>query len=416
MARQVEEAYVVAAVRTAVARRRGALRHARPDDLLAHVIRGILARMPQLDPGQIGDVITGCANPEAEQGLNVSRVGALLAGLPASVPAYTVTRLCSSGLQAVALAADRIRLGEADVMLACGTESMSIMPTLSGNKTVFNPALLEERRTEAVTYGMGLTAERVAERWRVTREAQDAFAVESHRRALAAITAGHFRNEILPYSVREQLPGISGSSRTSERVFDTDEGPRPGTTVAALAKLKPIFAARGSVTAGNSSQTSDGAGAVLLMSAAGLKRFNLSPIARFLGYAVVGVEPEVMGIGPIEAIPRVLAQCGRSLQDVDWIEAQRGLRRAGARCDQCARTRRVPRQSAGWCHRAGPSTRRNRGYPHGDDHERNAAGRSQVRHGDHVRRHWNGSCWNLRASLKRRTFWSMLDAAARPER
>lgn len=320
MARQVEEAYVVAGARTAVAKRRGAFRYERPDNLLAHVIHGILAQVPSLDPGEIGDVVTGCANPEAEQGLNVSRVGALLAGLPAKVPAYTVSRLCSSGLQAVALAADRIRLGEADVMLACGTESMSIMPTLSGNKMVVNPAWLTNKRTEAVAYGMGLTAERVAERWKVSRAAQDTFAAESHRRALAAIAAGHFRDEILPYTVREHLPGTDGTCQISERVFDTDECPRQGTSVAALAKLKPIFAAAGTVTAGNSSQMSDGAGAVLLMSAAGLKRYNLKPIARFISYAVAGVEPDVMGIGPVEAIPRALKQAGIALRDVDWIE------------------------------------------------------------------------------------------------
>ena len=320
MARQIEEAYVVAAARTAVAKRRGAFRHERPDNLLAHVIRGILSQVPSLDPADIGDVVTGCANPEAEQGLNVSRVGVLLAGLPASVPGYTVSRLCSSGLQAVALAADRIRLGETHVMLACGTESMSIMPTLSGNKTVVNPAWLTSKRTEAVAYGMGLTAERVAERWRVSRETQDAFAAESHRRALEAIAAGHFRDEILPYTLCEHLPGSGGTSQVIERVFETDEGPRPGTSVASLAKLKPIFAAGGTVTAGNSSQMSDGAGAVLLMSAAGLKRYDLKPTAKFVSYAVSGVEPDVMGIGPIEAIPRALKQAGIKLQDVDWIE------------------------------------------------------------------------------------------------
>lgn len=320
MGRQIDDAYVVAAARTAVAKRRGAFRHVRPDDLLAHVIRGVLEQVPALEPRDIGDVVTGCANPEAEQGLNVSRVGALLAGVPASVPAFTVSRLCASGLQAVALGADRIRLGETDVVLACGVESMSIMPTLSGNKTVVNPALLESAGLQPVTYAMGLTAERVAERWGVSRETQDAFAAESHRRALAAIAAGRFRDEILPYVVREHVPGGDGTCRVLERSFDTDEGPRPDTSVAALAKLKPIFAARGSVTAGNSSQMSDGAGAVLLMSAAGLKRYGAKPIARFVSFAVAGVDPEFMGIGPVEAIPKALQRGGVGLQDVDWIE------------------------------------------------------------------------------------------------
>ena len=320
MVRQIDDAYVVAAARTAVAKRRGAFRHARPDDLLAHAIRGVVSQVAALDAREIDDVVTGCANPEAEQGLNVSRVGALLAGLPDSVPAYTVSRLCSSGLQAVALAADRIRLGEADVVLACGVESMSIMPTLSGNKTVLNPALLESERLQSVAYAMGLTAERIAERWSVARAAQDAFAVESHRRALAAIAAGRFRDEILPYTVREHVPGGEGVTRIVERMFDTDEGPRPDTNTAALARLKPIFAANGSVTAGNSSQMSDGAGAVLLMSSTALKRYELEPIARFVSFAVAGVDPQFMGIGPVAAIPKALRRAGLGLQDIDWIE------------------------------------------------------------------------------------------------
>ena len=320
MARQVQDAYVVAALRTPVAKRAGMFRHVRPDDMLAHVIKGVVSQVPGLDAAEIAEVVTGCANPEAEQGFNVSRVGSLLAGLPVSVPAYTVNRFCSSGLQAVALAADRIRLGEADVVLACGTESMSIMPTLSGNKTVLNPAIMEQDKHLGVAYGMGLTAERVATRWKVSREAQDAFAAASHDKAIAAIAAGKFREEILPYAVRDHLPGEGGTVRLVERVCDTDEGPRPGSTVETLARLKPIFAVGGSVTAGNSSQMSDGAGAVMLMSEAALKRHGVRPIARFVSFAVAGVEPEVMGIGPVEAIPRALKQGGVKLGDLDWIE------------------------------------------------------------------------------------------------
>lgn len=320
MGKQVQDAYVVAALRTPVAKRRGMFRHVRPDDMLAHVIGGVVRQVPGLDTAEIAEVVTGCANPEAEQGFNVSRVGSLLAGLPVSVPAYTVNRFCSSGLQAVALAADRVRLGEADVALACGTESMSIMPTLSGNKNILNPAIMGQEKLLAVAYGMGLTAEQVAKRWNVSREAQDAFAAASHDKAIAAIAAGKFSEEILPYAVQEHLPGEGGTVRLIERVCNTDEGPRPGTTVEKLAKLKPVFAAGGSVTAGNSSQMSDGAGAVLLMSEAALKRYDVRPIARFVSFAVAGVEPEVMGIGPIEAIPRALQRGGVKIEDVDWIE------------------------------------------------------------------------------------------------
>ncbi len=320
MGKQVQDAYVGAALRTPGAKRRGMFRHVRPDDMLAHVIKGVVAQVPGLDTAEIAEVVTGCANPEAEQGFNVSRVGSLLAGLPVGVPAYTVNRFCSSGLQAVALAADRIRLGEADVVLACGTESMSIMPTMTGNKMVLNPAVMGQDKHLAVAYGMGLTAERVATGWKVSREAQDAFAAASHDKAIAAIAAGKFREEILPYTVQDHLPGEGGAVRVVERVCDTDEGPRPGTTIETLGKLKPVFALGGSVTAGNSSQMSDGAGAVMLMSEAALKRHGVQPIARFVSFAVAGVEPEVMGIGPIEAIPRALKLGGVKLEDLDWIE------------------------------------------------------------------------------------------------
>ncbi|MDT3671833.1 MAG: acetyl-CoA C-acyltransferase [Aromatoleum sp.] len=320
MGKQIQEAYIVAALRTPVAKRRGMFRYVRPDDMLAHVIAGVVAQVPGLDTAEIAEVVTGCANPEAEQGFNVSRVGSLIAGLPVGVPAYTVNRFCSSGLQAVALAADRIRLGEADVVLACGTESMSVMPTMIGNKTVQNPAIVGQDHLVPVAWGMGLTAERVATRWNVSRDAQDAFAAASHEKAVAAIAAGSFRDEILPYAVRDHLPGEGGAVRVVERLCDTDEGPRPGTTAEALARLKPVFAMGGSVTAGNSSQMSDGAGAVMLMSEAALRRYGVQPIARFVSYAVAGVEPEVMGVGPIEAIPRALQRGGLKLDDVDWIE------------------------------------------------------------------------------------------------
>ena len=320
MSKQIQDAYIVAAVRTPVARRNGAFRHVRPDDMLARVLREIVAKVPNLDLNEIGDVITGCAMPEAEQGMNVSRIGLLLAGLPDAVPGITINRFCASGLQAVADAANRIRLGEAEVMIAAGTESMSAMPQMTGNKVSLNPEIFARAENIDIAYGMGLTAERVAVQWKVSREDQDAFAVESHRRACVAITAGHFAAEIVPYQVRSYLPGDGGTVRIVERTLAQDEGPRPDSALDKLAKLKPVFAARGSVTAGNSSQMSDGAAAVLLMSEAAVKRYDLRPIARFASYAVAGVPPEVMGMGPIEAIPRALQRAGLGLADIGWTE------------------------------------------------------------------------------------------------
>ncbi len=320
MNKQVQDAYIVAAVRTPVGRRNGAFRHVRPDDMLARVLRAVVARVPGLDPQEIGDVITGCAMPEAEQGMNVARIGLLLAGLPDTVPGITINRFCSSGLQAVADAAARIRLGEADVMIAAGTESMSAMPQIMGNKVSINPEIFARDENVAIAYGMGLTAERVAAQWKVSREDQDAFALESHRRASAAMAAGDFAAEILPYMVESRLPGEGGIVRMTERIVEHDEGPRADATAETLAKLRPVFAARGSVTAGNSSQMSDGAAAVLLMSEAALKRYDATPVARFRSYAVAGVPPQVMGIGPVEAIPRALKMAGLAQDAVGWIE------------------------------------------------------------------------------------------------
>lgn len=320
MSKQIQDAYIVAATRTPVSKRNGMFRHVRPDDMLAHVLRAVVAKVPGLDAGEIGDVVVGCAMPEAEQGMNVARIGLLLAGLPNRVPGITINRFCASGLQAVADAANRIRLGEADVMIAAGTESMSAMPQIMGNKVSLNPAIFERADNVAIAYGMGLTAEKVAAKWQVGREDQDAFALESHRRACAAIADGRFRDEITPYTVRSHVPGEGGTVRVVERLCEHDEGPRADASPESLAKLRPVFAARGSVTAGNSSQMSDGAGAVLLMSEAALKRYNATPIARFASFAVAGVPPEVMGIGPVEAIPRALAAAGVQLGDVGWTE------------------------------------------------------------------------------------------------
>lgn len=321
MSRQIQDAYIVSATRLPVAKRNGMFRNTRPDDMLAHAIRSAMDQVPGLDPALVGDVIVGCAMPEAEQGMNVARIGLLLAGLPNTVPGITINRFCSSGLQAVSDAAAKIRLGEADVMIAAGTESMTVMPQMMGNKISMNPAIFAKEENLGIAYGMGLTAEKVAAQWKISREDQDAFAVASHKKACAAIAAGHFKAEISPYTVRTHLPDhATGTVRIVERLAENDEGPRTDSSMEGLAKLKPVFAARGSVTAGNSSQMSDGAGAVVLVSEKILKQYNLTPLARFVGFAVGGVAPDIMGIGPIAAIPKVLAQTGVKQDDLDWIE------------------------------------------------------------------------------------------------
>jgi acetyl-CoA acyltransferase len=321
MSKQIQDAYIVAATRLPVAKRKGMFGHIRPDDMLAHAIKSVMAQAPGLDPALVEDVIVGCAMPEAEQGMNVARIGLLLAGLPNNVPGVTINRFCASGVQAVAMAADRIRLGEADVMVAAGTETMSLMNQMMGNKIAMNPALFEKEENYAIAFGMGLTAEKVAQQWKISRDDQDAFAVASHQKACAAIAAGHFKAEISPYAIKAHVPNLkTGELMIRDFLAETDEGPRSDSSLERLAKLKPVFAARGSVTAGNSSQMSDGAGAVLIVSEKILKQFNLKPLARFAGFSVAGVPPEIMGIGPIEAIPRVLKQAGVKQDDVDWFE------------------------------------------------------------------------------------------------
>ena len=321
MTRTVQDAYIVAATRSPIGKApRGALRHTRPDDLLAHIIRASLAQAPNLDPAAIEDAFIGCAMPEGSQGLNVVRIGVLLAGLPTSVPAVTVNRFCASGLTAIAMAADRIRVGEADVVLAGGVESMSQNPPMGANPS-FSPGIYARDENLGIAFGMGLTAEKVAEQWKVSREDQDAFALESHRRALAAQQAGEFGDEITPVEVVEKTAGLGGGElQEQRRTLDLDEGPRQDTSLEALGKLRPVFAARGSVTAGNSSQTSDGAGALLVVSERALKTHNLVPLARFVTFSVRGVPPAIMGIGPKEAIPRALKQAGLRLDQMGWIE------------------------------------------------------------------------------------------------
>ncbi len=324
MSKQIQDAYIVAATRTPVGKApRGVFRNTRPDEMLAHVLKAVVAQAPGIDLGRIDDAVIGCAMPEGEQGMNVARIGVLLAGLPNTIAAQTVNRFCSSGLQAVALAADQIRLGNADLMLAGGTESMSMVPMM-GNKVALSPQVFARDENVAIAYGMGITAEKVAEEWKVPREDQDAFALASHQKALAAIGAGEFRDEITPYEVVAHVPDPAGNAiRLKKTLVEQDEGPRPDTTLEGLARLRPVFRNAqfgGSVTAGNSSQMSDGAGAVLLASEQAIKDYGLTPLARFVSFAVAGVRPEVMGIGPIAAIPKALRQAGLGKDRLDWIE------------------------------------------------------------------------------------------------
>ncbi|MEY3265251.1 MAG: hypothetical protein RL717_2728 [Pseudomonadota bacterium] len=320
MSRQQQDAYIVAATRSPIGKApRGMLRHMRPDDLLVRVLQSALAQVPTLDPATIEDAVVGCAFPEAEQGLNLARMAVLLAGLPDTVGGVTINRYCASGLTAIAMAADRIRCGEADVMIAAGVESMSMVP-LMGHHPSLNMGVFRDEHI-GMAYGMGLTAEKVAQQWKISRDAQDAFALESHRRAIAAQQSGERVAETTPIEIIEKFPDLAtGDIRVTSRLVSDDEGARADTSLEALAKLKPVFAAKGSVTAGNSSQTSDGAGALILVSEKILTRFNLTPLARFVSFAVKGVPPAIMGIGPKEAIPAALRSAGLSLDQLDWIE------------------------------------------------------------------------------------------------
>lgn len=310
--------YIVSARRSAVGKAfKGALRTKRPDDLCADVIKGVLSATKSFDPALIDDVILGCAMPEAEQGMNIARFALLLAGLPESVPGVTVNRFCSSGIQTIAMAADRIRAGESDCILAGGTESMTLIPMM-GHKVVGSRTVND---THPEFYlGMGLTAENVATDFKINRNDQDQFAFDSHQKAARAIEKGHFKDEIIPVSYTTRKPGKQGEAVVTTLMHDTDEGPRSDTSVDALGKLKAAFKQGGSVTAGNSSQMSDGAAMCLVVSEDFLNKHGLTPEARFLSFQVAGVPPRVMGIGPIEAIPKVLKRAGIKLQDVDRIE------------------------------------------------------------------------------------------------
>ncbi|MFZ2123866.1 MAG: acetyl-CoA C-acyltransferase [Rhodoferax sp.] len=319
--KQIQEAYIVAATRSPIGKSsRGFFKNMRPDDLLVKVLQSALAQVPGLDPNAIEDIVCGCAIPEGPQGLNIARIGAVLAGLPVSVGGVTINRFCASGVTAIQMAADRIRVGEADVMIAAGVESMSMVP-MTGNAPSFSPLMFERDEDIGIAYGMGLTAEKVATQWKVSREAQDAFALQSHQRALAAQAAGYFSAETTPIEVTDRSPNLAtGEVIEKKRVVTLDEGARADTSLEGLAKLKNPFAARGTVTAGNSSQTSDGAGALILASEKAVKQFGLKPLARFVSFAAKGVPPQFMGIGPIEAIPAALRNGGLTLDQLDWIE------------------------------------------------------------------------------------------------
>lgn len=312
--------YIVDVLRTPVGKApRGVFKHTLPDDLLSHIIRKLMQRNPSVDAQEIGDVVIGCAMPEAEQGMNVARIASLLADLPQSVPAMTINRFCSSGVQSIATVAESIRTGHMHLALAGGVESMSMVP-LGGNKYTANPVIFDNEDV-AIAYGMGITAENVAKRWEITREQQDEFAAESHKKAVAAQERGDFKEEISPVEVTVRRADLEkDTSLIQKKWVDNDEGPRADTSYEVISKLKPVFAAKGTVTAGNSSQTSDGAGIALLASENALKQYNLRPMGRLLSYAVAGVPPEIMGIGPIKAIPVALKRAGITLAQLDWIE------------------------------------------------------------------------------------------------
>lgn len=320
MSKQLQDAYIVAATRTPIGKApRGMFKNTRPDDLLVRAIQSAVAQVPGLDPKLIEDAIVGCSFPEGAQGLNMARNAVLLAGLPNTIGGVTINRYCASGITAIAMAADRIRVGEADVMIAAGAESMSMVPMMGFHPSININAFKDEN--VGMAYGMGLTAEKVAQQWKVSREAQDEFSLASHQKAIAAQQAGEFADEMTSFDIVERFPNLAtGEIDIKTRSVSLDEGPRADSNLAALGKLKPVFAAKGSVTAGNSSQTSDGAGALIIVSEKILKQFNLTPLARFVSFAVRGVPPEIMGIGPKEAIPAALKAGGLTQDQIDWIE------------------------------------------------------------------------------------------------
>lgn len=316
----MKSVYIVAARRSALTKaKKGSFANVRPDDLLAHIIKHTVAES-KVNPADIGDVVIGCAFPEAEQGQNIARIATLLAGLPDSVPGMTINRYCSSGINSIAIAANRIQLGEIEVAVAGGVESMSMIP-MGGNDYSISPEVFTKDQNVAIAYGMGITAENVASQWQISREDQDRFATESHNKAAQAQLAGYFKDEIIPYELTLKTPDLKTNEiKQTNKQISTDEGIRADTTQEGLAKLKPAFAAKGSVTAGNSSQMTDGAAVLVLVSEDYLKKHNLTPLARFVNFAVAGVPAAIMGIGPVKAIPQALENTGLNLEQIDWIE------------------------------------------------------------------------------------------------
>jgi acetyl-CoA acyltransferase len=399
MSKQLQEAYIVAATRTPIGKApRGMFKNVRPDDLLVRALQSALSQVPELDPNVIEDAIVGCSFPEAEQGLNLARMSVLLAGLPKSVGGVTVNRYCASGLTAIAMAADRIRVGEADVMIAAGAESMSMVPMM-GHHPSMNMGIFKDENI-GMAYGMGLTAERVAQQWKISREAQDEFSLQSHLKALKAQESGEFLNEMTSVDIIERFPDLTSREiDVKTRMVNMDEGPRADTSLEALAKLRPVFSPKGSVTAGNSSQTSDGAGALILVSEKILKQFNLKPLARFVSFAVRGVPPEIMGIGPKEAIPAALRSAGLTQDQMDWIELNEafaaqalaviqdlGLDPSQGQSDgrrDCARSSARCNRRDSFCHRCACV----------------ASQESEVRDGDDVCRYWHGCSGHFRAHV-----------------
>ncbi|MGD9591212.1 MAG: acetyl-CoA C-acyltransferase [Candidatus Berkiella sp.] len=319
MTRQLQDAYIVSAMRTAVGKAKGAFRNTRPDDLLSTVLNAAMAKVPTIPKAIVEDVIIGCAMPEGEQGMNVARIATLLAGFPDSVPAQTINRFCSSGLQAISMASDQIAQGLADVVIAGGVESMSMVP-LGGHSFSANPRFFEQEHI-GIAYGMGITAEKVANQWQITRQMQDEFALLSHQKALSAIEKGKFVEEIVPMPVQSAVADLKTLNIINgTQLIQQDQGPRADTNLEALSKLRSAFALKGTVTAGNSSQMSDGAAALVLVSKKMVDKYDLRPLAKFCGFSVAGVKPEIMGIGPIAAIPKVLNRLELTLKDIGWIE------------------------------------------------------------------------------------------------
>ena len=395
----MREAVIVSSVRTAVGKAgKGTLRTTRPDDLAAIAIKAAMDRVPGLVPAEIDDVILGCAMPEAEQGMNVARIAALRAGLPVETSAMTVNRFCSSGLQSIAMAAERIMVGGAEAILAGGTESMSMVP-MGGNKVAPNPWLMDHYPDAYLS--MGLTAENLAKKYEITREQADAFSLASHQKALAAIAAGKFKDEIVPVQVQTTVvsngDGRPARAKTATAIFDTDEGPRADTSMEALARLKPAFHLHGTVTAGNSSQMSDGAAASVVMSAERARALGVKPLARFVSFATAGYLPEEMGLGPVYAVPKALKIAGLKLEQMDVIELNEAFAAQSLAVIKLAGFDPSRINVNGGAIALGHPLELHRSQAHGYDPARTGTSPSALRFGYHVHRRRHGRSGYFRA-------------------